>query len=123
MTKASLLFVIAALPTVICACGKSGSQPQRPEVANAASKLCAAMKESGLTSQCSVSDRDSSVNVVIDTSDDEEARKACGRLAGKMAQLAANFPARIKLKVFSPYRSDKELATCSLNAAASSPQY
>ena len=81
------------------------------------------MKETGLTSQCSVSDRDSSVNVVIDTSDDEEARKACGRLAGKMAQLAANFPARMKLKVFSPYRSDKELATCSLNAAAGSSQY
>jgi ABC-type phosphate/phosphonate transport system substrate-binding protein len=123
VTKAALLFVILALPTMICACGKSNSQSKSPEMANDASKLCAAMKETGLISQCSVSDRDSSINVVIDTSDNEEARKACGKLAGKVAQLAANIPAKMKLEVFSPYRSDKELATCSLNAAANSSQY
>ena len=123
MTRVALLFVLLAPPLWICGCGKSGSQPQNPEAANEANELCAAIREVGLAQQCSVSDRDHSVNVVIDSGDDEEARKACAGLAVKMAQLTAKFSMQPKLKIFSPYRSDKELASCSLNAAASSSQY
>jgi hypothetical protein len=80
------------------------------------------MQSSGLTKQCAVSGRDESINVVIDSNDDEEARKACAGFAEKMTQETASLPSQWKLRIFSPYRSDKALATCPMRASpAASP--
>ena len=123
MTRAAFLFVLLAPPLWISGCGKSGSQAQTPELANKADELCRAMQETGLAKQCTVSGSDNSVNVVIDTDDDEKARRTCADLAARVAHLAEKFPHQGKLKMFSPYRSDKLLATCSLDTADGSVPY
>jgi predicted small lipoprotein YifL len=118
MAKAALLFVLVTL----AACGKSGPRPASPEAAKQAEQLCAAIRASGLARQCSVDDRDLAVDVVIDATDDEAARQACAALAGRLVQRPA-LPAQMKLRIFSPYRSDKALATCPLHAAAGPSGY
>jgi hypothetical protein len=123
MTRAAFLLTLLVLPELICACGRSGQQPQAAAATGAAEKLCAALRGTGIALQCSASDRDNAVNVVIDTGDDEAARKTCDKLAGSVAKQAADFPDKIRLRIFSPYRSDKQLASCSLDGADTSSAY
>jgi hypothetical protein len=124
MTKAGLQFLILALPLSVCGCGKSGTSSRNPETASAMDQLCAAIKETGIAGQCSFSERDNMVNVVIDSGDDEKARRACAGLAARVTKDAANFSGQgMKLRIYSPYRSDKALATCSLDSAGGSAPY
>jgi hypothetical protein len=119
MTKTALLLVILALSLTITGCGNSDSQQEsalgKPGAADDTSKLCSSIEGTGLAKQCSVNSRYSIVGVIIDSNDDEVARNICADVANKMTQLTANFSGSWKLQIFSPYRSDKPMATCLLH--------
>jgi hypothetical protein len=119
MTKIALLIVIFALPLPFVGCGKSDKQQEPiagvPGAAEDISGLCSSIEESGLAKQCTVNSRDNLASVMIDSFDDEVARDICADIAGKTTQLTARLSGQWKLQVFSPYRSDKPLATCPLN--------
>ncbi len=112
MTKTALLLVIFTLPLVISGCGKS-AQPNNA-AADDTSRLCSSVVGTGLTKQCTAYTRDSTVHITIDSFDDDAARIACADIANRMAQLTAHFSGKWMLQVYSPYRSDKPLATCPL---------
>jgi len=119
MTKTALLLVIFTLPLMISGCGNSDSQqgsvPLKSAAADDTSQLCSSIEGTGLAKQCAVNNRDNTVHVTIDSFDDEAARNVCADVANKMAQLTARFSDRWMLQVFSPYRSDKPMATCPLH--------
>ena len=84
-----------------------------------ADKLCAAIKSNSAAIKCSVQNRGRTVDVTIDTHDEDEVvRKSCVVLADKTKQFAANFSGQWKLQIFTPYRDDKPIATCVLLGAA-----
>ncbi len=120
MTKTTLLLVILALFLTISGCGNSDSQqksaPGKPGAADDTSRLCSSIEGAGLAKQCSVNSRNSAVDVMIDSNDDEVARNTCADVANKMTQLTAHFSGFWKLQIFSPYRSDKPMATCVLHS-------
>ncbi len=112
------------IPTLlVCGCGKSGTTSQSPAGTGKVDRLCAAIKETGIDNQCATSERDNAVDIVIDTIDDEQARRTCADIAVRMTPRAAEFPAHMKLRMYSPVRRDKAIATCSLNAADNSGLY
>jgi hypothetical protein len=119
MTKTALLLVILALPLTITGCGHSDSQqasmPGKPGAADDMSKLCTSIEGTGLAKQCSVNSRYSTVGVTIDSYDDEVARNICADIAKQITQLTAHLSGQWMLQVFSPYRSDKPMATCLLH--------
>jgi hypothetical protein len=124
MTRTALLLVTLALLLASSGCGKSVSQqesaPGKPGAADDTSQLCSSIEGlgpdgHGLAKQCSVNSRNSTVGVVVDSNDDEVARNICAGIADKMAQLTAHFSGSWKLQIFSPYRSDKPMATCVLH--------
>jgi len=119
MTKTPLQLVILTLLLTITGCGDSDSQkqsaPGMPVTADDTSQLCSSIEGVGLAKQCSVNSRYSAVDVIIDSNDDEVARNICADVAGKMTQLTARFSVPWKLQIFSPYRSDKPMATCLLH--------
>ena len=118
MIKTDLLPVILTLLLTISGCGNSDSQQdaaqRKPAAADDTSQLCSSIEAAGLAKQCSVNSRNSTVEVIIDSNDDEVARNICAGAAEKLTQLTAHFSASWKLQVFSPYRSDKPLASCPL---------
>lgn len=119
MTKTVLLFVIFFLIIPFAGCGKSDKQ-QEPTAgvsgaANDIPGLCSSIEKTGLARQCAVNSHDSLVSVTIDGFDDEAARNICAEISQKTTQLTAHLSGQWKLQIFSPYRSDKPLATCSLN--------
>ena len=116
--------MILALPLTITGCGNSDSQqestPGKPGAVDDTSQLCSSIEGpglngQGLAKQCVVNSRYSTVDVIIDSNDDEVARNICADVADKMTQLTAHFSVSWKLQIFSPYRSDKPLATCLLH--------
>lgn len=124
MTKTTLLLVILALFLTITGCGNSDSRqastPGKPGATDDTSRLCPSIEGLGLNGQslakqCSVDSRYSTVDVIIDSNDDEVARNICADAANKLAQLTAHFSGSWKLQIFSPYRSDKPMSTCVLH--------
>jgi hypothetical protein len=120
MTKTALLLVILALPLTITGCGNSDSQQEsvlgKPGAADDTSKLCSSIDEGfSLAKQCAVNNSYSEVGVTIDSNDDEVARNICADITKKMMKLTAHFSASWKLQIYSPFRSDKPLATCLLH--------
>jgi hypothetical protein len=112
MKKTALLLVIFALSLSISGCGKS--VPLSGATADDTSRLCSSIVGTGLTKQCAVQTGDSTVHITIDSLDDEAGRDVCADVANRMMQLTAHFSGKWMLQVFSPYRSDKPLATCPL---------
>lgn len=112
MTKTALLMAIFTLPLMIGGCGKS-VQP-KAAAADDTSRLCSSIVSTGLTKQCAAYTSDSTVHITIDSFDDEAGRNACADVANRMAKLTADFSGKWMLQVYSPYRSDKPLATCPL---------
>jgi uncharacterized lipoprotein NlpE involved in copper resistance len=119
MTNKTLMLLMLILPLTIIGCGNSDSQqgavPPKSAVADDTSRLCSSIEATGLTKQCTVNSRDHAVHVTIDSFDDEAARIVCANITNKMAQQTAHFSGRWMLQVFSQYRSDKPLATCTLH--------
>jgi uncharacterized lipoprotein NlpE involved in copper resistance len=118
ITKKTLVLLMLALPLTIIGCGNSDSQqgavPPKSAAADDTSRLCSSIVATGLTKQCAAYTGDSTVHITIDSLDDEAARNVCADVANRTAQLTANFSGKWMLQVFSPYRSDKPLATCTL---------
>jgi hypothetical protein len=111
-----LLLVLLSLPVVLPGCGDSKKQ-QAPTsgksgAVNDISGLCPTIVGGGLAKLCAVNSRDSVVEVTIDSFDDEVARNACTDIVNKTTRLTAGLSGQWKLQVFSPYRSDKPMATC-----------
>lgn len=98
-------------------CGDSGTnQPTtsiKSDVISDAYKLCSAMEATKLTTQCSVSGSNRTVDVTIDTNG-SEARKICDGAAKLMAQHTTSFAGQWKLQIFSPYSGKRPIATCGL---------
>jgi hypothetical protein len=90
--------------------------PEKPRVADDTSQLCSSIVEgSSLAKQCAVNNRYNEVGVTINSNDDEVARNTCADIANKVTKLTAHFSASWKLQIYSPYRSDKPMATCLLH--------
>ena len=119
MTKAASPFVILMLYLLLAGCGDSGTHHQQPSgkpgAVNDLSGLCASITGTGLAKQCAVNSRGTLVEVMIDSFDDEVAREACANIVNKTTQETARLSGQWELQIFSPYRSDKPIATCSLN--------
>ncbi len=117
--KAVLLLVTIAFLLTIAGCDHSSSQQgaaqEKPGDADDASLLCASIEGAGLASQCAVNSRFGTIDVMIDSNDDEVARKTCANIANKMMQLTAHFSSSWKLQILSPLRSDKPMAVCVLH--------
>lgn len=113
MTRTALLFAILALTST--GCGNSETQQTPGKTADDTSKLCPAIAAAGLAKQCRVDTGYGSVDVVVDSFDDEVARNACAHIADKLSPLTAQLSGPWKLQIFSPYRSDKPTATCVLH--------
>lgn len=119
MTRTARLPVILALYLTLAGCGNS-DKPQesaaaKPGVPDDMAGLCSSIVGAGLAKQCSANSRESMVGVMIDSFDDEVARNVCADIVSKTTQQTAHLSGQWKLQVFSPYRSDKPLATCSLH--------
>jgi len=119
MTRAALLLVILALYLTLAGCGNSDKPQESASAKSGAAEdvpgLCSSIVGGGLAKQCTVNSREGLVGVMIDSFDDEVARNVCADIAGKTTQLTAHLSGQWKLQVFSPYRSDKPLATCLLH--------
>ncbi len=102
---------LLALSAMLAGCGKPDTQPVAADETN---KLCGAITDTGLTKQCSVNKRDSTVNIVIDTND-EAARNLCVDIASKTKPLTSDLTGQWKLQIFSPYRDDKPLSYCAIH--------
>jgi hypothetical protein len=119
MTKAILLCLTLAFLLATTGCDHSNSQrgvaSEKQSDADDASLLCASIEGAGLASQCSVNSRFGTIDVMIDSNDDEVARKACANIANRMTQLTAHFSSSWNLQILSPLRSDKPMAVCVLH--------
>jgi len=119
MTRTALLLVIIALQLTLAGCGKSEKQQEPASAKSGAVEdvpgLCSSIVGAGLAKQCTVNSREGLVGVMIDSFDDEVARNVCTDIAGKTTQLTAHLSGQWTLQVFSPYRSDKPMATCLLH--------
>jgi hypothetical protein len=119
MTRTALLLVMIALYLALAGCGNSDKQQEPASGKSGAAEdmpgLCSSIVGTGLAKQCTVNSRESLVGVMIDSFDDEVARNACADIVSKTTQQTAHLSGQWKLQVFSPYRSDKPLATCSLH--------
>lgn len=94
---------------------QQGTSSAKSGAANGAYSLCTAIVADKLAKQCAVNSRESTVDIMIDSLDDEAARNVCADIADKTMQLTAHLSGQWKLQVFSPYRSDKPMATCRLH--------
>jgi hypothetical protein len=116
MTRKILLLSILVLSVVIAGCGHSQQDSARSgQAAGDTSWLCAAIQLTELATQCEINSGDSTVHVMIANDDDEAARNICAEITGRIAQQTARLPSQWALQVYSPYRSDKALATCPLH--------
>ena len=89
-------------------CGSSQHHSARAEEA-----LCTAIMDTNLASQCRV--ENSTAAVVIASDDDEAGREACTRISSIISKTSAKLSGSWRLAIFSPYRTDKEIASCSLH--------
>jgi hypothetical protein len=83
------------------------------DVIDDAYRLCKAMDDTGLTTQCEVKGWGSTVDVRIDTNG-AEARKICTGVVDMMAKQTRTFAGKWKLQIFSPYSGDRPIAVCTL---------
>jgi len=110
--NAALLIAALILSATLAACGKTENQTSASDVPN---KLCAAIRDTGLTKQCLVNSLDSTLAIVAETDDDQKARMLCADIAQRMKLESSGLSDQWKLQIFSPYRDDKPLAACYLH--------
>ena len=108
-------FLLAVLALTLGGCSPGETQQTAAKAADDTSKLCPAIAATGLTKQCTVNTGYASVDVVVDSFDEEVARNACAHIADALSPLTARLSGSWKLQTFSPYRSDKPTATCVLH--------
>ena len=101
------------LPTALLALTLAGCSGSPHESAKAETALCTAIMDTNLARQCKV--ENSTAAVVIESDDDEAAREACAKISSGISKFSAKLSGSWQLQIFSPYRSDKEIASCSLH--------
>ena len=101
------------LPTAMLALSIAGCGGQPHESAKAETALCTAIMDTNLARQCTAAG--STAAVIIESDDDEAARETCAKIASKITAVSARLTGNWRLEIFSPYRSDKETATCPLH--------
>ncbi len=101
------------LPTAMLALSIAGCGGSHHESAKAETALCTAIMDTNLARQCTASG--STAAVIIESDDDEAARETCAKIASKITAVSSRLSGNWQLQIFSPYRSDKEIATCPLH--------
>lgn len=92
------------------------SAASRPadDAVSAAYRLCEAAKGSGMASDCDVSGWGKAVEIRVDTNA-AQARVICAGMAEQMASASSGFRGKgWKLRVFSPFSGEHQLAECDL---------
>ena len=119
MKNAILLLAMLVLSLMLAGCGDSDTQQEpasgKTGAADDTSGLCLSIEGTGLAKQCAANSRGNTIDVMIDSYDDEVARNICADIAHKTTQLTAHISGLWRLQVFSPYRRDKPMATCLLH--------
>ena len=119
MTRSARVLVTVVLLAQLGGCGDSEKRHEDSSAkaggTNGMQEICSFVMRERLAGQCVVNGRDNVVEITVDSFDDEVARNACADIAAKTEHLAAHLSGQWKLRVFSPYRSDKSLAACPLN--------
>jgi hypothetical protein len=87
-------------------------RPAWADVIDDAFRLCAAAKQTGMTSQCEVKGGSRAIEMTIDTTS-AEARKMCVGIVGMMAKQTRSFASKWELRIFSPY-GPRPIASCTL---------
>lgn len=76
-------------------------------------RLCTTFENTGMSTECEVKGRGSTVDVTIDTNGGE-ARKICAGVVEMMAEQTRSFAGKWKLRIYSPYSGDRPIAVCTL---------
>jgi peptidyl-tRNA hydrolase len=100
-----VLFPLLAITLAACSA--------KPQNASDAGAICKAISDTGLARQCEAGN--ATVAVVIDSDDDEAGRETCGKISARVSHAAAKLKGSWQLEIFSPYRSDKQIASCPLH--------
>jgi hypothetical protein len=111
MKSTTLLLATLALSTMITGCNPATQSSIEPEMAK---KLCRAILNNGLSPLCMPSDEHRTIGIMLDSNDDELARKLCLNVANKLKPMMVDFSGQWRLEVFAPLRSDKPLSYCVL---------
>jgi hypothetical protein len=118
MTRTSLLLLTVALLLPFGGCGNSDKQQEavsgKAGTAKDTPEICSSIMVAGLVKGCAVNNHDTAIDVTIDSMDDEVARNICTKIVDMTTRLSVHLAGQWKLRVFSPYRRDKELAACFL---------
>ncbi len=93
---------------MLAGCGGSHHESAKAEAA-----ICTAIMDTNLASQCRV--ENSTAAVVIASDDDEAGREACAKISSGISMFSAKLTGSWRLAIFSPYRTDKEIASCELH--------
>ena len=101
------------LPTALLALTLAGCSGSPHESAKAETALCTAIMDTNLARQCTAAG--STAAVVIESDDDEVARETCAKIASRITQVTSRLSGNWQLQIFSPYRSDKQNASCPLH--------
>jgi hypothetical protein len=98
----------AMLALTLAGCGSSHHESAKAEAA-----ICTAIMDTNLARQCKV--ENSTAAIVIESDDDEAAREACAKIAAGISRVSAKLSGSWQLEIFSPYRTDKQIASCELH--------
>ena len=113
MIRASFLLLLLTAAT-ISSCGQSGTQAVHEQsVVDDAYKVCKAMTNTGLVSECTVHGFGRTVDVRIDTSG-AEARKICAESSSMISKMTPRFAGQWQLQIFSPFSGEHPIAVCPL---------
>lgn len=112
MKVITLIAVISSLTLIGCG-GSDNSTNRVVDVIDDAHRVCSAMRNTGLTSECDVKGAGRTVDVRIDTTG-LEAKKICKGAAEEISKMTKRFKGEWKLRIFSPYSGDHPLAVCAL---------
>lgn len=109
MKIAILLSIVSYLYLVGC----SKSENPIAQAIDDAYRVCTALNNTGLTSECQVKGWGHTIDVRIDTTG-IEARKICDGAVKTISQMTRNFKSEWKLRIYSPFSEDHPLAVCVL---------
>ncbi|MGB8516969.1 MAG: hypothetical protein WCD45_03680 [Gallionella sp.] len=116
MINMKIIVPIFLLVLLFAGCGETDKHqaavPQ--QTVDDAAGLCEILGSNALAKMCRVNPNSNSVDVMIDSSDEQAGRNTCDLIAGKLKPITAEFKASWKLQIFSVYRDDKPLASCDL---------
>lgn len=104
------LIVVTSFIVMFVIIGRNDPPTREPTDTDDAFKLCAVMKNTGLTTGCEVDGYD--ITVTIDTNG-AEAREICRKTVEMVAAKSTRlYNGKWQLRIASPYSGDKAIAVC-----------